>query len=81
MQNTDLLRSLDELLEQAPGTLCPDSRLEAFGWSSLSVIEFIALADRDFGAAVSSNAVARCETVGDLAALLAGAGSLSVQPV
>lgn len=72
MQTTDFFRSLDALLEQEPGTLHAGSRLEEFGWSSLAVVEFIALADRDFGMAVSPNAVARCETAGDLAGLLGG---------
>jgi acyl carrier protein len=39
MDVTDFLRSLDEVLDQEPGTLRPDSRLDDFGWRSLAAVE------------------------------------------
>ena len=72
MHTTDFLRLLDELLEQEPGTLHIDTRLEACGWSSLAVVGFMALVDEHFETTVSPGAVARCETVSDLVGLLGG---------
>lgn len=72
MQMTQFLSSLDELLDQEPGTLTADSRLDDFGWSSLAVVGFIAFVDEQFEATVSPRILAGCETASDLAALLGG---------
>jgi acyl carrier protein len=71
MERTELLRSLEELMDLEPGALIGEESLaDLAGWSSLAVIGFIALADEQ-GVAVSPSAIANCKTVDDLLRLVA----------
>jgi|DewCreStandDraft_4_1066084.scaffolds.fasta_scaffold175049_2 acyl carrier protein len=71
MERTELLRSLEELMDLEPGTLTGEESLaDLAGWSSLAVIGFIALADEQ-GVAVSPASIAKCKTVDDLLRLVA----------
>ena len=70
MDRNELLRSLEELMELAPGTLTgPEGLAELEGWNSMAVIGFIGLAD-DRGLAVSLGSVTQCTTVDELVRLL-----------
>ena len=48
MTRSDFLSLLDNLLEQAPGTLKGAEELEAMGWDSLKGLEFLVLVDEHF---------------------------------
>lgn len=70
MEETELLRSLEELMELEVGTLTGEEKLEDLaGWSSLAVIGFIALAD-EHGRTVSPTVISKCNTVNDLIRLV-----------
>lgn len=71
MNTQDFLKLVDELLEVEPGTVRIEDRLEAHGWSSLSRVAFIALADEKLGASIAPGRLACCESVSDLRACVA----------
>ena len=74
MGRAEFLKSLDEVLELAPGTLTGPEKLEDFPlWDSTAVISFMALADSSGGKRVSAREVSGCQTVADLLKI-AGAG-------
>jgi acyl carrier protein len=64
------LRLLEENQQRAPNSLTGGEALEDLGWDSLSVVEFIAMADRDFGLTLEGNQVAKCRSVAELLQLL-----------
>jgi acyl carrier protein len=65
------LLHLDELLEKPAGTLQGSESLEDLdGWDSVSLINFMELADEQFGRKVSPREVGKCETVNDLFSLV-----------
>ena len=71
MERTELLLSLDELLELEPGTLKGSETLDSLeGWNSLAVISFMALVDERFGTSLQPRQIAACTTVTDLMGLL-----------
>jgi acyl carrier protein len=70
MKRADFLLQLDELLEQAPGTLQGPEILADNNWDSLSIVSFIALVDEHFGYTVPPRQLAQCKTVDDLVGLL-----------
>jgi acyl carrier protein len=70
MQMTEFLTSVSRLFDKEDVTLAPDSRLADFGWSSLSVVSFMAFADEELNVTLSPPALAGCETVSDLVSLL-----------
>ena len=54
-----------------PHTLTGAEKLtQVEGWDSLSTMEFIAMASKHFGLALSGNQVVGCQTVDELLALL-----------
>ena len=65
---------LAEILELEPSEVTPDLRLEDTSWDSLAVVSTIALIDELYEEAVSADALAKCETVGDIDALIAAFG-------
>jgi acyl carrier protein len=64
---------LAEILEIEPGEVRPDLRLDETPWDSLAVVSTIALIDELHDIAVSADALNKCETVGDIEALIARA--------
>lgn len=71
MTKQEFLLEMDELVEEAAGTLNgPEDLRDLEGWSSLTVMGFIAMVDEKFGMSVQPNRIAEAETVDDLAALL-----------
>lgn len=72
MKKTDFLLCLDELLELPAGTVQAQDALEEHGWSSVSAIGFLALADEKFGEAPPPSQLAKCKTADDLGALFPG---------
>lgn len=71
MAKPDGMRLLEQMLELRPGTLSAEDRLRDLdGWDSLATMTFIAAADRELGVPLPGSRVARCQTVGELLALL-----------
>lgn len=61
---------LAEVLELEPAEVTPELRLDDTAWDSLAVVSTIALIDELFDQAVSADALANCETVGDIDTLI-----------
>ena len=67
MTRDEFLKSVDEILELAPGTLQGPEKLEDFPlWDSTAMMSYIALADTNNGARLAPRAMGACETVDDL---------------
>ena len=72
MTKQEFLLMLDELLEENPGTLTGSEVLRDLeAWESLTVIEFLAIVDENFGVVLNPKDIAACETVQDLMNLVA----------
>jgi acyl carrier protein len=70
MTREEFLSSLDELVELPPGTLKgPEKLADLEQWSSVAVIDFIALVDTNNGLKLSPREIANCSTVSDLLTL------------
>ena len=73
MKKAEFLNRLEEIMNLDAGTLRGNEVLaETGGWDSMSVVQFIALADEDFGVSVPGTKLLNCKTVPDLMALLDG---------
>jgi acyl carrier protein len=71
MTRLEMLRALEGELELPEGTLNESQALaEIAEWDSMAALLFIALADREFGAAIAGEQIARSKTFGDLLSLL-----------
>jgi len=71
MTRQDVLRLIEEMLQIQAGSLRGPERLKGIeGWDSLSVVDFMALADKRCGLALPGNQVAACKTVDELIDLL-----------
>jgi acyl carrier protein len=71
MDQTEFIRSVEDLMEAAPGSLTGQSVLEDQpGWNSLAVMGFIAFADEDLGVLPVPRAIKGCRTLADLMALV-----------
>jgi acyl carrier protein len=65
-------RNLDELLEVDQGTIKGSDLLaDLENWDSVAVISFIAMADEKYGVNIPAKRIAGCQSVDDLAAILA----------
>jgi hypothetical protein len=63
----EFLRSVDEILELAPGTLQGSEKLQDFRlWDSTALISFMALADSNNNVRIAPRELGSCETVNDL---------------
>ena len=62
---------LAEILEIQPAAVGPDLVLAEHNWDSLAVVSTIALIDECHDRLVQGAALARCEKVGDIDALIA----------
>ncbi len=71
MKYFEFYQLLDEIIEEAPGTVQANTILrELAGWDSLAVLSLIALVDERFSQPLAGNAIAACVTAGDLSGLL-----------
>lgn len=71
MDKKTFLLLLDDLIELDPGTLAGDEKLADLEmWDSLAAVGFIAMVDEHIGVPVSPAALASCQTVNDLVALV-----------
>jgi hypothetical protein len=67
MTRTEFLKSFDTILELPEGTLNGTETLESLeNWDSLTMIDFIALADTNNGVKLATMQIAKSETVADL---------------
>lgn len=72
MTRQEFLRKLEELLEVESHTLKGEEDLQDLeAWESLTVMEFMALADESFNVVLHPNDIASCDTVAELLDLLA----------
>ena len=70
MTRAECLRKLEEVMELDVGSLQGGEELQALGWDSLKILEFLAFADEQFSLSIAPKDVARCKTVDDLIVLL-----------
>lgn len=72
MTDQKMLEIVDDVLHLPPGTVTGGELLETLdGWDSLSMIEFVAVADERFGVDVTPEDVRKSKHVDDLVKLLA----------
>lgn len=71
MSKDEFLKEMAVIVEQEEGTLDGSERLEDLdGWSSVSMVTFIALADENFNKRVAPRDIAAANTINDLAKLV-----------
>lgn len=71
MTKSDFLAHLDEIMDQEVGTLKGEEALKDLPkWDSMTVVQFIALADEEFNFAVPSSKLLACKSINDLSDLL-----------
>ena len=70
MNRTDLLTTIEDILEVPHGSVSPDSSLEALDWDSLANISFIAELDLRFGLRVDPQSLSEAATVEQLLELI-----------
>jgi hypothetical protein len=71
MTRDELLRAMEELLEQPDGALNGPEGLDTLEqWNSMAMIGFIALVDENFGVTLSPRKFVNCVTVDDLLKLV-----------
>ena len=67
MESSDFVTRMEQLCEVAPGTLSPSSVIEDIpGWSSLTFLGVIALADESYSVTLKPRQLLGCTTIGDL---------------
>lgn len=72
MTREEFLHRVEDLLEEVPGTFTGEEILQDLeAWESLTIMEFMAIADESFGVVVPPQDIASCTTVSDLLDLLA----------
>jgi len=70
MQKAEFLSSLEEIMQQMPGTLKGDEPLDGLpGWDSVALMGYIALIDEKFSVRITGKQILECRTVDDLMAL------------
>ncbi|HAT50481.1 MAG: acyl carrier protein [Nitrospirae bacterium] len=71
MKKTEFLKLLDQLLENKPGTLKgAELLLDIDGWDSMINLELISLADERFGLVLSVDLLGKCQSIGDIIAMM-----------
>jgi acyl carrier protein len=70
MDTTTFYSHIAEIADTDVSNVNPTAELASLGWSSLSVISFIAFADDNFGVILDARKLTACKTVGDLMELL-----------
>jgi len=63
-----------EVVEIDRAGLTRQTLLSDIAWDSLAVVSFIAAADERFGRTIAPKKLASCQSIGDVAALIEGAG-------
>ncbi len=72
MNKTEFYATIDEILEEAPGTIKGDERLKDLAaWDSLAVVSFIAMMHASLQYTIPAAKVKECRTISDLLALVA----------
>ncbi len=66
----DFYNGLADILEIDVAEVTPQLRLGDHAWDSLAIISVIALVDELFDQMLSGQALAQCETVADITALI-----------
>jgi len=67
MTRAEFLKSIDEILEQPPGTVQGPEKLEDYPlWDSTAMISFMALADSNNKTKLAPKSLGACETIEDL---------------
>lgn len=70
-------RKMEKLLNVPAGSVEGTRELKTFeSWDSLTILEFIVLADTDYGSNVEPSDITGCKTIDDLAKLAFGSSSL-----
>ncbi len=65
------LELLEDMMDQDPGTLHPETVLNELGaWDSVALISFMALVDDEFGKELPAETVREQRTVADLMSLM-----------
>ena len=64
------LEGLAEIFDVDASELGPDTSLSEYNWDSLSIVSTIALADEVFSVMLDGSALAKCETIKDIEALV-----------
>jgi len=63
----NFLTMMDELLEQAPGTIHAEDQLSDLeDWDSLALMSFMAKVNTKYGLILSPQRITQCKTVNDL---------------
>lgn len=71
MVKNEFLKEMAVMVDQEEGTLTGSEKLEDLeGWSSISMVSFIAFADEQFSKRVSPRDIAAATTVDDLGKLV-----------
>ena len=70
LNRQDFYHKMDNLLNVAPGSVQGSQELSSLqSWDSLTILEFIVLADSDYRSDVQASDIAGCKTVDELADL------------
>jgi acyl carrier protein len=71
MKKEDFLEQMADIVEVPAGSLTGNEKLEDLeGWSSVSMVSFIAFADEHFSKALSPRQFVGCDTIADLGRLV-----------
>jgi acyl carrier protein len=71
MTKSEFITQIEEMLEATPGVANENTPLDSMGWDSMSIVGFIAMADRKLGVSIPPAKLAKALTVADLIALVA----------
>lgn len=66
MTEDDVLQIVETLLALKPTSVAPEARLAEIGWDSLTVLEFVATIDKEYGLGVDSEKISRATTPAEL---------------
>ena len=70
LNKDDFYRKMEGLLNVGDGSVAGHQELKTFqSWDSLTILEFIVMADNDYKSDVQPGDIAGCKTVDDLAQL------------
>lgn len=70
---SEFIEGLAEILETEVENIQQDTLLGDFAWDSLAVVSTMALVDDVYSVMLDGQALAKCQTVGDILALITAA--------
>ncbi len=70
---SEFIEGLAEILETEVENIQQDTMLGDFAWDSLAVVSTMALVDDVYSVMLDGQALAKCQTVGDIQALITAA--------